>query len=556
MGQPAELVVTNARILTMDDDSPRAEALAVVDGRIAAIGSAEQIGAMTGPGTKVLDARGASVLPGFIESHIHLFAGAAELVHLQLSGVLGFEALKEKLQAYALTRPDDPVLYGQSCDYTIMGEGRRLTRHDLDRIVPDRPVALVAADHHTMWANTVALERAGLLQGRTLNPGNEVVMGEDGLASGELREGEAMTPVNRLAGEGRTRLGLETGGEPSVWPSPKEWEADKEIMRRGLAYAASFGITSFQNMDGNLYQFQLLEEIQNEGGLICRAQIPFHYKSPMTLADLDKASGLGARFSSDWLKSGIVKIFMDGVLDSGTAYMIEPYADSADGWRGEPYFSDKEFAELAIDIDRRGLQIAVHAIGDAAVRSVLDGYEAAREANGVRDSRHRVEHIEVTTAQDLPRFAELGVIASMQPPHPPGAMDFPLEPTVSKIGRRRWPWSYPCRTIRETGAHVVFASDWPVSPVDPILGIQAAVLRKRWADDLPDQAFSLHEAIAGYTVEGAYAEFAEDRKGRLRPGYLADIVILSHDIEALPPEELHRASAAVTICGGRITYEA
>ncbi|MEO3997244.1 amidohydrolase [Mesorhizobium sp. CAU 1732] len=554
MPQAADLVVTNARILTMDDDNPHAEAIALKDGRIAALGLASEIEAWIGPQTQIIDAKGGSVLPGFIESHLHLFMGAAELVHLQLFGVKGFDALKEKVTAYAAARPDDRVLFGQGCDYTIM-DGRSPTRHDLDRIVSDRPLALVAPDHHTMWANTRALELAGILHGKTVNPGNEVVMGDDGLATGELREGEAMTPVSHLAGPSRVRLGIQTGGEPPERPSPAEWEADKEIMRRGLAYAASHGITSFHNMDGNLYQLEILSEIEKEGGLLCRAQVPFHYKAPMTLAHLEKASAMAERYAGDWIKSGMVKVFMDGVLDSGTAYMVEPYGDDPD-WRGEPYFSSEEFAELATEIDARGLQIAVHAIGDGAVRSVLDGYQEAARINGARDSRHRIEHIEVTTDADMPRFAQLGVIASMQPPHPPGSMGLPMEPTVSKIGRDRWRLAYAWRTIKETGAHVVFASDWPVSPVDPIAGIQAAVVRKPWADDLPDQSFSLHEAIAGYTVEGAYAEFAEDRKGALKPGYLADLVVLSGDVEAAALQKLHEVRPLWTICGGRITYQA
>lgn len=554
MPTPSDLLITNARVLTMDEAVPRAEALAVKDGEIAFVGAASDAAAWAGPDTLIIDAAGGSVLPGFIESHVHLFMGAAELVHLQLFGVQGFEALSDRLKAYAAARPDDTVLFAQGCDYTII-DGRSVTRHDIDGIIPDRPVALVSPDHHTMWANTKALEMAGLLHGKACNPGNEVVVGADGLATGELRESEAMTPVVHLAGESRVRLGIQTGGEPLRRPTPAEWEADKAIMRRGLDYAASHGITSFQNMDGNLYQLEILAEIEKEGGLLCRAQIPFHFKPFMTLADLEKASRMAQDYKSEWVSSGMVKVFMDGVLDSGTAHMIEPYGDMPD-WRGEPYFSDAEFAALATEIDRRGLQIAVHAIGDAAVRTVLDGYEAARKANGPRDSRHRIEHIEVTTDADVPRYADLGVIASMQPPHPPGSMGLPLEPTVSKIGRDRWRLSYAWRTIKETGAHVVFASDWPVSPIDPIAGIQAAVVRKRWADDLPDQAFTLHEAIAGYTVEGAYAEFMEHRKGRLKPGFLADIVVLSGDIEAVAAESLHEIRPVATICGGRVTYRA
>lgn len=553
-GAGADLIVINGRVQTMDEDNPAAEAIAVKDGAIVATGSRAAIEALKGPATKIIDAKGGSVIPGFIEAHMHLFSGGAELAHLQLGGIHGFEALQKAIRDYASTRPEAKMLVGQGVDYTVLGE-ERVTRHHLDAILPDRPFCMAAPDHHTMWANTKALEMAGILQGRTLGPGNEIVMGEDGLAAGELREGEAFGPVLDLAGEGRVRLGLSTGGEPDPMPSAAERAADRDIMRRGLAWCARHGITSIQNMDGNLYQLELLAEIEAEEGLPCRVKIPFHYKNFMTLDMLEKASVMAERYDSEWLSSGMVKVFYDGVLDSWTAVMVEPYADRPD-WVGEPLFTPQQFIDLAVAIDKRGLQIAVHSIGDGAVRAVLDGYEAAQKANGRRDSRHRVEHIEVTTAADVPRFAELGVIASMQPSHPPGAMDFPLEPTVSRIGRDRWPLSYAWRTLKEAGAHVVFASDWPVAAIDPILSIQAALLRKPWAKGDPDPSFSLREALAAYTVEGAYAEFAEHRKGVLKPGYMADLVVLSDDIEKTAPADLHKVRPVTTVCGGKVTYQA
>ncbi|ODT18399.1 MAG: hydrolase [Mesorhizobium sp. SCN 65-12] len=554
MSSAADLIVVNGRVLTMDEANPKAEAVAIKDGVLVAVGDRASVEALKGPRTEVIDAGGATVLPGFIEAHMHLFSGAAELAHLQLGGVHGFEALRSAIQAYAEGRPQAKMLVAQGVDYTVLGD-ERVTRHHLDAILPDRAFCMAAPDHHTVWANTKALEMAGILHGRELGPGNEIVMGEDGLATGELREGEAFGPVQALAGETRVRLGLSTGGEPDPMPTAAERAVDRDIMRRGLAWCARHGITSIQNMDGNLYQLELLAEIEAEEGLSCRVQVPFHYKNFMTLDMLDKASMMAERYDSEWLSSGMVKVFYDGVLDSWTAVMIEPYADRPD-WVGDPLFSPERFAELAVAIDKRGLQIAVHSIGDGAVRAVLDGYEAAREANGARDSRHRVEHIEVIAASDVPRFAEMGVIASMQPPHPPGSMGLPLEPTVSRIGRARWPLSYAWRTLKEAGAHVVFASDWPVSPIDPILGIQAAVVRKPWAETDPDQSFSLREALAAYTVEGAYAGFMEHRKGMLKPGYLADLVVLSNDIEATAPEALHRVLAATTICGGKVTHRA
>lgn len=554
MAERPDLIVINGHVLTMDPDNPRAEAVAVKDGKIVAVGGNVDIGKLKGPDTRIVDAAGGSVLPGFIESHMHLFAGAAELEQLQLMGVHGFDALDKAVKAYAAARPTQKMLLAQGADYTIISDTERATRHHLDRIIPDRPFAMTAPDHHTMWANTKALEMAGLIRGRQLGPGNEIVMGEDGLAEGELREGEAFGPILALAGESRVRLGLSTGGEPDPKPTEAEQASDRAIMRRGLEWCARHGITSIQNMDGNLHQLELLSEIEAEDGLLCRVQIPFHFKNFMTVDMLAKASLMAERYNSDWLSSGMVKVFMDGVLDSWTAVMVEPYADRPD-WKGEPLFSQDQFNELAAEADRRGLQVAVHAIGDGAVRSVLDGYEHARKTNGARDSRHRIEHIELITRQDIPRIADLGVLASMQPPHPPGSMGLPLEPTVSRIGRDKWHLAYAWRTIKDTGAHVVFASDWPVSPIDPILGIQAALVRKTWAPDNPDQSFTLHEAIAGYTVEGAYAEFREDRKGRLKSGFLADLVVLSADIEAVAPDRINEIHPVTTICGGKVTYQ-
>jgi predicted amidohydrolase YtcJ len=456
---------------------------------------------------------------------------------------------------FARARPDAAFLLANGADYTILSETERVTRHHLDRIVADRPFAMIAPDHHTMWANTKALELAGLLHGRQLGPGNEIVMAADGLAEGELRENEAFGPVLEAAGHSRPRLGLSTGGEPDPYPTAAELAHDRAIMRRGLDWCARHGITSIHNMDGNLYQLELLSQVEAEGDLLCRVQIPFHFKNFMPLDALEKASLMARSYRSDWLSSGMVKIFYDGVMEGWTAVMVDDYADRS-GWRGEPLFTPEQLAAVAIEADRRRLQIAVHAIGDGAVRAVLDGYAAAGKANGRRDSRHRIEHIEAVTAADVPRFAALGVIASMQPSHPPGNGEFPLEPTLSRLGRERWPLAYAWRTLKDTRARIVFASDWPVAPIDPIASIAAAVLRKPWAPGLPDQSFTLAEALAAYTVEGAYAGFAENRKGQLKAGYLADLVILSGDIEAVDPEGLHEISPLVTICGGRITWQA
>lgn len=550
----ASLIITNAKVLTMDPARPRAEAIAVSGNRITAIGTHAGIMREKGASTRVADAGGGSVIPGFVEAHMHLFAGAAELANLQLFGVRGFDELRARTEAYVKANPGDDLIIGEQVDYTILA-GEPLSRHHLDRIVKDRPFMVFSPDHHTAWANTLALEMAGLLKGAKLGPGNEVVMAADGLAQGELREGEAFFPVRALSKKGmRDRLGLVTGGEPEPYPTKAEFESDLDIMRQGLAHAARHGITFLHNMDGNLYTLELLEELQRRGELSARARVPFHFKNFMDIAMLEKASLMAARYKSGMLSSGFVKLFADGVTDTGTAVMVDDYADQP-GWKGEPLFEPERFAKIAVEADRRGLQIAVHAIGDGAVRIVLDGYEAALKANGRRDSRHRVEHVEVIHPDDIPRFKELGVIASMQPPHPPGCHGLPLEPYLTKIGAKRWPYAFAWKALRAAGARIAFGTDWPVSDVDPLWSLQSAMTRGRWNDAMPDNRQSLHDALHSYTADGAYVGFMEDKTGRLKEGMLADICMLPADLEATDPATFKGITPRMTVCDGRVVFE-
>ncbi len=551
MSPTATTIITNARVLTMDPTCPRAEAVALTDDRILAVGSVDRIAALAGPGCTVIDAGGASLLPGFIESHLHLFMGGSELSHLQLLGVEGPDHLGRAIHGYADAHPHRPVIVGQGCDYGIYG--RPLTRHDLDAILPDRPIILVAADHHTGWANTLALTEAGILQGATVGPGNEVVMGADGLATGELREFEAMAPVLRVAGEHRIMAGIATGFDPLPAPTQEEVKADLPAMAAGLAHCARHGFTSLVNMDGNRYTLDVLDTLRRDGRLTARVRVPFHYRNTRSPADLAEASILSRDYNDDWLSSGFVKMFMDGVIDSGTAVMLNDYPDQP-GWRGDPLHEADRFAEICIEADRRGLQIAVHAIGDGAVRRVLDGYAAARAANGPRDARHRIEHIELIDRADVPRLAQLGVIASVQPSHVPGALDFPLFPTLDKIGRGRWKDAFLTRSLADAGARIVFASDWPVADINPLRSIQAALTRPTF-EGAQDERLTLHQVLAAYTIGGAYAEHTEDRKGMLRPGYLADLVLLDGDIEAVAADRIATLSVVRTICGGRTVWD-
>ncbi len=541
-----DMIITGARVLTMDKVLPRAEAVALAAGRIVAVGSDAEVMALAGPQTRVIAAGGRTLLPGFVESHLHLVLGGNELTQLQLGGVMGFDALRAAFLTYAAANPGLALVMAQGAAYEILGPG--VTRQDLDRIIADRPVAMTSPDHHTVWANTMALKAAGLLHGADMPAGHEVVMGPDGTATGELREFEAFGPILELGGAAHLQLGIATGAEPAPWPDAAQRARDKDIVAAGLAHCAAQGITSMVNMDGNRYTCVLLAEMEAEGRLTARVKVPFHFKPHMDLAELDRASAMAAEFAGEWVSSGFVKMFMDGVVDSRTAYMLNDYPGTTA--RSEPLFAPERFKAICTEISRRGLQIAVHAIGDGAVRTTIDGYEAA----GRPDLRHRIEHIELIDRADVPRLAALGITASVQPPHPPGAMDFPLSTMETVFDKARWRDAYLWKTLADAGAHLAYASDWPVTDVSVMRGLRAALMRVPF-EGAQDERLSLMESLHAYTAGGAWAAHMEGLTGRLVPGLAADLVLLDGDIEAANPQDLGDMTVALTIAGGRITHK-
>ncbi|WP_371037539.1 amidohydrolase [Rhodosalinus sp. FB01] len=554
MAAAPDLVILNGKLVTFDPARPRAEALAVKHGTITAVGATGEIRGLAGSATRVFDAQGATVLPGFIDSHVHLFGGSVELDYLNLYGVEGHDALTEAVRAEA-ARSDDRVVFAVMAAYDILGPGRQTTRQDLDRVLPDRPFAMFAPDHHTIWANTKALELGGILHGGETDAGAEIVMAPDGTATGELREPGAYKPVLRHTRHGgRDMEGLVTGADPVPAPGPADRARDKAAIARGLAHCASHGITGLHNMDGNFYTAELLTELEAEGKLLCRTEVPFHLKSFDPLDRLEEAEEMRRRFSGDWIWTNRVKMFMDGVVESRTALMLRPYPGTTHV--GDPVFGADHFTEACVRIDAMGLQIATHAIGDLAIRRTLDGYEAARRANGVRDSRHRVEHIEVLHPDDLPRFAALGVVASIQPGHAPRGRIFPAHGLDEVLHPEQIPMAFAWQSIRQTGARVCFSTDWPVIQVDVMDSVKAAAAPLELPAPWTDQRQDLMDTLRSYTCDNAWVEFTEDRKGRLRDGFLADIAVMDHDLEAMDPEALDTARAALTVAGGRITWEA
>ena len=553
-----DIIIHNGALITLDPDKPDARALAISGSSIVAVGDDATIGAMAGSTTQMIDAAGGTVLPGFIDSHVHLFGGSVEMSCLDLYGVEGLQAMKAAIHPYAAQIPEGALVFCVMADYDILGTGRTLTRHDLDTILPDRPLAMFAPDHHTIWANTKALAAANLLEGGEVDAGSQIMMGEDGLANGELLEPGAYGPILSLTRHGgREMMGLVTGADPVPAPTKVQREMDKDVIHAGLKHCAAQGITGLHLMDGNRYQLELLSELDAEGRLPCRCEVPFHLKGTDPVSRLtDEAVQMRADYPEGKVRCNRVKMFIDGVIESGTALMLEPYPGvmGANGNTGDEVFTQAHFVASCIEADKLGFQIAVHAIGDAGVRRTIDAYEAAQNANGKRDARHRIEHLEVMHPDDIPRLAALDIVASIQPGHAPIGHIFPPTGVGKYLHDHQIAGAYPWQQIRDTGARVIFSTDWPVIPVDVMPNIKAAIAPLDLGDEWTDQTQTLMDTLESYTKGNAWVEFNEDSKGMLRKGMVADIVVLSHDLRTLAPASITDAHTITTICDGVITY--
>ncbi len=531
----ADLIIRNAKVYTVDEANPQAEAVGVRGNGIVFVGTNDEVEKWVGAETRVVDGQGRTVMPGFIDSHFHLMFGALGLGDVQLYEADSLEKLRDAVQSYAADNPDLAWLKGVGMSYSVPNDAP-LTRHHLDEIEGERPLTLMSFDVHTLWANTAALEKANLLNGvPNLSGGAEITMGEDGLATGALIEPAAYELMLAHV------------------PQPDD-NRRRELMRNGLAYLASLGVTSVHNMDGDAKQTAFYAAMEDAGELTLRVYMPYSVVPETPFEALaTEAVAMREQFDSEMVKTGAVKFFMDGVFESYTAVSLNGYPDQPDN-HGDPIFDVDHFAKMATEADRLGFQIFVHACGDGAVRRVLDGFETAQKANGKRDSRHRVEHIELIHPDDVPRFAELDVVASMQPLHAPLEENDPdLWP--KRVRKEDWDMSFAWRTLQDAKALLAFGSDWPVVTPDPILGVWGAVARKPWEPGHNSHNQTLAETIAAYTRDGAYAEFQEDVKGQLKVGMLADLVLLTEDIFAVPADDIKDVRVAMTVVNGRVVYE-
>lgn len=530
----ADLIITNAHVFTNDPAQPTATVVAVRDGHILWVGTSSGVADFCGPATRVIDARGRTLLPGIHDAHFHLSMGALGLEDAQLDKVSGYDQLAEALHAHS-RKLEHGWLVGRRLSYGVRVNGRRITREDLDAIVPDRPLALFSIDYHTVWANTEALRRSGLLHGAKIE-GGAVVMGAGGLATGELHERAAF---QRLFGE----------------RPPPSREDKLRLLRLALEQAAAFGITSVTNMDGSPEDLELYQELEARSELTLRMSLPFSVTPHTPLSAIEEVAIAMRHRDSPLVRTYGVKLFLDGVVDSGTALLLEPYADTP-GHVGTSLYSQGHLERVVAEADRLGLQVAIHAIGDAAVRRSLDAYEHAAAVNGRRDARHRVEHIELIHPTDVHRFRELGVVASMQPLHASRPETGRYVGWLDKVGPGRWAHAFPWQTLRDAGAVIPFGTDWPVVTMDPFASLEAALGRQVWAESLPDQRQTLGDALASFTRDAAWAEHQEHVKGRIAAGLHADLVLLGENLEELSPTEIGQVRPALTMVDGNVVYEA
>jgi predicted amidohydrolase YtcJ len=529
----ADRILLNARVWTGDPARPRAEALAIQGSRILAVGSVAEVKALAGPATEVLDLRGRFVAPGFNDSHLHFLV----LETVDLADAADVPEVQRRIRAHAAAHPDEGWVSGRGWTYGAFPGGlphRRL----LDAVVSDRPAFLLAYDGHTAWANTRALERAGLTRETPDPPQGAIVRDAGGEPTGVLKEA-AMALVRRHI------------------PAPTADELYRALRLR-LDQAASYGLTSVQNASFVPAELPVYERAIADGAMKVRLYWALPFTKDPAPEELARVRELRARHPGPLLKFGAVKGMLDGVVESKTAAMFEPYGGG--GGSGQLNWSDAELFRTAALYDREGFQILLHAIGDRAISQALDAFAHAARANGPRDRRHRVEHIEAPRSQDIARFRELGVIASTQALFANPDRNT-LEVYAANLGPARESRAMAFRSLDEAGAVQAFGSDWPVYPMEPLRGIYCAATRMTPAGTpaggwQPQERIGVEAALRHFTVDGAYASFEEHRKGRLAPGLLADLVVLSDDILSLPPSRLLEVKVLLTVMDGQDTFRA
>lgn len=527
----ADIVVTNANIRTMDAKRTVARSLAIHTGKIVAIGSDAEVRSMIGPKTRVVDAGGKTVLPGFNDAHVHFMETGVQLSAVDLRSAKSPEEFVQRIKDFAAKLPKGRWILGGQWDHENWKPNNLPTAAMIDAATPDNPVFVNRLDGHMALANSVAMKLAGVNKDIKDVDGGMVVRDSTGNPTGIFKDA-AMDYLEKAI------------------PEPS-FDQKLEAATAATEYAASLGVTSVQDMSAGT-DIGVYQELMRQGRLKTR----LYGCSPLADYKRWENTGLHYAFGTSMLRVGCLKGYADGSLGSTTAWFFAPYLDA-------PTTSGLPRAEVTttmkqniIDADKAGLQVMIHAIGDRANATVLDYYENAEKADGPRDRRYRIEHSQHLRLEDIPRFGKLKVVASMQPLH---AIDDGRW-AGKRLDAARLKGTYAFRTLLDTGAVLAFGSDSPVASLNPLLGIYAAVTRRTLDDKnpggwLPEQKISVDEAVRAFTWGSAYGEFQDDVKGTLEVGKVADLVMISSDIFAIDPVKIGEVKVLTTICDGRIVFE-
>ena len=531
----ADLIIQNARVWTVDSSQPEAQAVAILGDRIVAVGSSQQVGRWRGPDTRLVDAGGRRLMPGFNDAHVHFVDGGSQLDNVELNDATSPEEFARRIRERAVKTATGSWLLGGDWDETKWSPAELPTKELIDAATPNTPVAVNRYDGHMVLANSLALKLAGITAQKPDPDGGVIVHDKNGNPTGALKDA-AQDMLFKVI-------------------PPLTHDQRRHAIERALEHAASLGVTSVQNMNPDYADIAVYNELLNEGKLTTRI-----YAAPLiTQVDDQVKIGIRRAFGGPYLRIGAVKAYADGSLGSATAYFFEPFSDQP-GNRG--ILSDEMhpislMRDRMMRADAAGLQICTHAIGDAGISAILDIYAEIEKQHGNRDRRWRIEHAQHMAAKDFDRFARLHVIASVQPYH---AIDDGRW-AERRIGHDRATRTYAFRTFLDHRVRLALGTDWNVAPLNPMLTLYAATTRatldgKNPNGWFPEQKLTIKEAIEAYTLGSAYAEFQENEKGSITPGKLADMVLLNGDILNIDPVKIRDVKVLKTWVGGKLTYDA
>ena len=542
--EKADLVIRDARVYTVDPQRLWAQAVAVKGDRIVWVGDEGGVSSHIGQSTRVMDAGGKMVLPGFIDSHFHVLLGGNRDV-LRIENGNSLHGIQRQVRAFARKHPELPWIEVEGWNYSAFPRRTLPTAKDLQGLTGGRPAFLVAYDYHTIWMNREAMQEFGITQNT-----DKVIFAE------RVEKDASGAPTGIVTGFGSTGLSEDAEAElRKHLPSHAAGQVERGV-QWNMSQAVKAGITTIVDPQSYLEDLEIFQRLREEGKLPARLQVALFHRRGTSEATLHKFDEARRKYNDDWLRVAAVKLYIDDVIEPHTAALLEPYADRPET-RGELDYPPDEFKEVVARLDRMKFQVFVHSIGDRGIRTALDAIEYAEKQNGPRDRRDELIHIECLNEKDIPRFKQLGVIACMQPRH--CAPDITGQ-WAKAVGPRRWKHAWAFRSLRDAGATLAFASDWNVAEMEPLIGIYTAVTRKGldgkpqggW---VPEQTIDLETAIRGYTINGAYANFAEQNRGSITPGKYADLVMLSDDLFKIPPDKIKDAKVEWTMVAGREVWK-